>query len=67
MMWDNMAYFTCTNMNRALLISQTDMRTVKESIIMVYSSAKEIVKQYTNISIHIHYIKAVYKHSIKIR
>lgn len=54
-------------MNQELLISQTDMRTVKESTTMVYSSAKEIVNQYMNISIRTHYIEAVSKHSIKIR
>lgn len=57
-------------MNQELLVSQSDKRTVKESMTMVYSNAKEeVVKQYTDISLCIQYTEAVYKekHSIKIR
>lgn len=57
-------------MNQELLVSQSHKRTVKESMTMVYSSAKEeVVKQYTDISLCIQYTEAVYKEkrSIKIR
>lgn len=57
-------------MNQELLVSQSDKRTVKESMTMVYSNAKEeVVKQYTDISLCIQYTEAVYKEkrSIKIR
>lgn len=57
-------------MNQELLVSQSHKRTVKESMTMVYSNAKEeVVKQYTDISLCIQYTEAVYKEkcSIKIR
>lgn len=57
-------------MNQELLVSQTNKITVKESMTMVYSNAKEeVVKQYTDISLCIQYTEAVYKEkcSIKIR